>query len=149
MSILEISRSAGAAYVKMQPKVRDYLIKIQNFSNFSLVSLSLHPRSRRGAERIRQGKGRWSRPPKTALERSDLSGKFQFRESRTEVETKKTPDQIPVPSKEESLYINKGSAWAPAFASAHTSGRAGQHFDKLRCSCPIWHSLNFKVMQRV
>ena len=43
----------------------------------------------------------------------------------------------------------KGSAWAPAFAGAHASGRAGQHFDHLRCSCPIWHALNFKVMPRV
>ena len=30
------------------------------------------------------------------------------------------------------------------------SGRAGQHFDNLiRCGCPIWHALNFKVMPRV
>ena len=43
-----------------------------------------------------QGKGRWSRPPKTALERSDFSEKFQFRESDTEAETKKNADQIPV-----------------------------------------------------
>ena len=27
----------------------------------------------------------------------------------------------------------KGSAWALAFAGAHASGRAGQHFDNLRC----------------
>ena len=45
------------------------------FARFSLVSLSIHPRSRRGAERIRQGEGRWSRPPKTALERSDFTDK--------------------------------------------------------------------------
>ena len=38
--------------------------------------------------------------------------------------------------------IYKSSAWAPAFAGAHASGRAGQHFDNLRCSCPIWHALN-------
>ena len=43
----------------------------------------------------------------------------------------------------------KGSAWAPPFAGAHASGRAGHHFDHLRCSCPIWHALNFKVMPRV
>ena len=43
----------------------------------------------------------------------------------------------------------KGSAWVPAFAGAHASGRAGQHFDNLRCSGPIWHALNFKVMPRV
>ena len=29
------------------------------------------------------------------------------------------------------------------------SGRAGQHFDHLRCSCPIWHASNSKVMPRV
>ena len=34
-------------------------------------------------------------------------------------------------------------------AGDHASGRAEQHFDKLRCSCPIWHSLNFKVLPRV
>ena len=45
--------------------------------------------------------------------------------------------------------VYKGSAWAPADAGAHASGRAGQHFDNLRCSCPIWHALNFKVMSRV
>ena len=33
--------------------------------NFSLVSLRIHPRSHRGAQRIRKGEGRWSRPPKT------------------------------------------------------------------------------------
>ena len=32
--------------------------KIQNVAHFSLVSLSVHPRSRRGAQRIRQGEGR-------------------------------------------------------------------------------------------
>ena len=35
------------------------------------------------------------------------------------------------------------------YAGAHASVRAGQHFDKLRCSCPIWHSLNFEVKSRV
>ena len=66
-------------------------------SHFTRIALILHPRLRRGSERIRQGEGRWSRPPKTALERSDVTEKFQFRESHTEAETKKTPDQIPVP----------------------------------------------------
>ena len=47
------------------------------------------------------------------------------------------------------LYKHKGSAWAPASAGAHASGRAGQHFDNLRCSCQIWHASNFKVMPRV
>ena len=75
-------------------------------SHFSLVSLSIRPRSPQAAERIRQGERRWSRPPKTALERSDLTEKFQFRQSHTEAETEKTPAQIPVPSKKKSLYID-------------------------------------------
>ena len=44
---------------------RNSILKIQYFCNFSLVSLSIHTRSRRGAQRIRKGEGRWSRPPKT------------------------------------------------------------------------------------
>ena len=77
------------------------------FGHFSLVSLiSPHPRSCRGAERIRQGEGRCSRPSKTALERSDLTEKFQFREPRTEAETKKNSWPIPVLSKTRiTLYI--------------------------------------------
>ena len=63
--------------------------KIQIFERFSLVSLSIHPRSRRGAERITQGEGRWSHPPKTALERSDLTEQLQLRASHTDAETKK------------------------------------------------------------
>ena len=54
-----------AADVKIQPTSQDYLLKIQHFCNFSLLSLSIHPRSRRGAQRIRRGEGRWSHPPKT------------------------------------------------------------------------------------
>ena len=51
----------------------EYRPKYKNKAHFSLVSISVYPRSRRGAERIRQGEGRWSRPPKTALERSYLT----------------------------------------------------------------------------
>ena len=40
------------------------------FCKFSLVSLGIRPRSRRCAERTWKGEGRWSRPPKAALERS-------------------------------------------------------------------------------
>ena len=78
---------------------RAYTVQKTIFDHFSLVCLSPHPRSCRGAERIRQGEGRWSRPSKTALERSDLMEKFQFRESHTEAETTKSPHQIPVRSK--------------------------------------------------
>ena len=77
-------------------------LKIQNFAHFSLVSLSVYTRSRRGAERIGQGKGRWSRPLKMALERSDSTEKFQFWESHTEAEKKKAPDW---PNKKKNDYI--------------------------------------------
>ena len=40
-------------YYKIQPKSQYYLLKIQYFCNFSLVSLSIHRRSHRGAQRIR------------------------------------------------------------------------------------------------
>ena len=50
-----------------------YRPKYKKKTHFSLVSFSVYTRSRRGAERIREGEGRWSRPPKTALERSDLT----------------------------------------------------------------------------
>ena len=115
----------GAADMKVQPKSHEFLLKMQIFRNFSLVSLGIRPRSRRGAERIRQGEGRLGGPPKTALER-----RFAGADA-------------------EPFLKNKGSAWAPAFAGAHASGRAGQHFDNLRCSCPIWHALNFRAMPRV
>ena len=59
------AKSENYPDAKIQPKSQDYLLKIQDFCNLSLVSLSIHPRSRRGAQRIRKGEGRWSRPPKT------------------------------------------------------------------------------------
>ena len=74
--------------------------KIHFFGHFSLGFLSPHPRPRRGAERTRQGEGRWSRPSKTALDRSDFTEKFQVRESHTEAETKKSSSPIPVLSKQ-------------------------------------------------
>ena len=93
---------------------------MQNFARFSLVSLSIHPRSLQ--ERIGQGEGRWSRPAKTTLERSDLTEKFQFRESHTEAETKKVLTKIPVPSKKKKhhIYIQGATpaAWTAAGRSA-------------------------------
>ena len=71
--LCQLGNYPDAADVKIQPKFRDYLLIVQYFCSFSLVSLSIHPCSRRGAERIRQGEGRWSRPLKTALEQSDLT----------------------------------------------------------------------------
>ena len=78
---------------------------MQHFCNVSLVSLSVYPRSRRGAEWIRQGKVRWSLLPKTALERSDLTEKFQFLEFHTEAETEKLLTKFLSPKKKESFYI--------------------------------------------
>ena len=63
----------GAAEVKIQPKSPEFLLDMRCFCNFSLVSLGIRPRSRRGAERTRQGEGRLSGPPKPALERSYLT----------------------------------------------------------------------------
>ena len=114
MSILEIITLWD---VKTQLKAREYLFKIQHFSNFMLVSLSRHPRSCRSGEPIRQGGGHWSRPPKPALERSDLTEKFQFWESHTEAEAKKSPDQISVLStKRIVVYRHKDRAAPPSAA---------------------------------
>ena len=60
----------GAADIKIQSKSPKFLLDMRHFCNFSLVSIGIRPRSRRYAERTRQGEGRWSRPPKAALERS-------------------------------------------------------------------------------
>ena len=60
----------GVADIKMQPKIPKFLLDMRYFCNFSLVSLGIRPRSPRCAERTRKGEGRWSRPPKAALERS-------------------------------------------------------------------------------
>ena len=61
---LKLSRRCRRSW-NIQPKSQGYLLKIQYFCNFSLVSLSIHPRSRRGAQRRRKGEGRRSCPPKT------------------------------------------------------------------------------------
>ena len=65
------------------------------FAPFSLVSLSPRTRSRPGAERIRQGEGRLSRPPKTALERSHLTENSSPENRILRPRRKKTPDRIP------------------------------------------------------
>ena len=59
--------------MKIQPKTPEFLLDMRYFRNFSLVSLGIRPRSRRCAERTRQGEGRWRRPPKPALERIYLT----------------------------------------------------------------------------
>ena len=68
---------------------------MQFFCNFSLVSLSIRPRSRRGAERIRPGEGRLSRPPKTALERSYLTENSSSANCILRPRRKKMPTQSP------------------------------------------------------
>ena len=61
-------------YICQDPRIaRAYTAQNTKKAHFPLVSRSVYPRSRRGAERIRQSEGRWSRPPKTALERSYLA----------------------------------------------------------------------------
>ena len=60
----------GAADINVHPKSPKYLLDMRYLCNFSFVSLGIRLRSRRCAERIRQGEGHWSRPPKAALERS-------------------------------------------------------------------------------
>ena len=62
-------------YMCQDPRIaRAYTAQnTRNKPHISLVSLSVYPRSCRGAERIRQGEGRLSRPPQTALERSYLT----------------------------------------------------------------------------
>ena len=67
MPILEIIQTLQTLlYYSLQPKSQDNLLKKKYFCNFSLVSLSIHPRSRRGAQRMRKDEGGWSRPPKTS-----------------------------------------------------------------------------------
>ena len=85
----------GVADIKIHPKSPKFLFDMRYFCNSSLVSIGIRPRSRRCAERTRQGEGRWSRPPKAALEQSYIRPRIQLCESHTSAETKKTPDQIP------------------------------------------------------
>ena len=63
----------GAADIKIQQKSPEFLLDMRYFCNFSLVLLGIVLRSRRCAERTRQGEGRWSRPRKPALGRSYLT----------------------------------------------------------------------------
>ena len=95
-----------AADIKIQPKSPKFLLDMRYFCNFSLVSLGIHPHSRRCAERTRQGEGRWSRPPKAALERNDSTEKFQFRESHAKAETKKKLLAKPLSPKKKNYYIS-------------------------------------------
>ena len=79
----------GAADAKIQRKYQESLLDMQYFCNFSLVSLDIRLRSRRGAERVRQGEGRFEPPPEYDARTKLFDREFQFRESHTEAETKK------------------------------------------------------------
>ena len=71
---------------------RAYTAQNTKKTHFSLVSLSVYPRSRRGAERIRQGEGRRSRPPKTELERSYLTENSSSENHMLRTRREETPD---------------------------------------------------------
>ena len=74
------------------------------------------------------GRGAFEPPPEPGACTKLFDQEFQFRESHSEAETKKTPDRMPE-KKNDLIHIYKqGSASVPAFAGTHASGRAGQHF---------------------
>ena len=78
------------------PKIaRAYTAQIQKFAHFSLVSLSPRTRSRPGAERIRLGERRLSRPPKTALERNYLTENSSSENRILRPRRKKLPTESP------------------------------------------------------
>ena len=91
-------------YAKIQEKLGRTPPKIQKFAHFSLVSLSPRTRSRPDAERIRQGEGRLSRPPKTALERSCLIENSSSENRILRPRRKKTPDRIPQEKNDHMIY---------------------------------------------
>ena len=78
---------------------------IQKKTYFSLISLSVYPRSRRGAEQTRQGEGRCSRPPKTALEGSYLTVNSSSENRTLRPRRIKACDRIPEKKYQLSLYV--------------------------------------------
>ena len=98
----------------MQPKSQDYLLKIQYFCNFSLVSFRIHPRSRRGAHRIRKGEGRWSRRPKafTCFIRSSPADVKQNKQTLKPCrrQAKQTLESMP-PQNLKTLQYQPTTAW--------------------------------------
>ena len=95
----------GAADIKIQPKSPKFLLDMRYFCNFSLVSVRNRPRSRRCAERTRQGEGRWSRPPKAALERTYSTENSSFANRILGPRQKRSRDQIIPETKECFLCI--------------------------------------------
>ena len=83
-------------YISQDPRIaRAYTAQSTKKMHFSLVSLSVYPRSRRGAARIRQDEERWSRPSKTALEPSYLTENSSSENRILRPRRNKTPDRIP------------------------------------------------------
>ena len=60
-----------------------YRPKYTKKAHFSLISLSVYPRSRRCAERIRQGRGALKPPHEDGARTKPFDREFQFRESHT------------------------------------------------------------------
>ena len=71
--------------------------------------------ARRGEERIRQGEGRRSRPPKTALERSYLTENSSSENRILRPRREKTTDRIP-PQKNDRIYSLYLYLWCAIFA---------------------------------
>ena len=94
---------SSSTYAKIQESLGRIPPKIQKKTHFSLVSLSIYQRLRRGAERIRQGERRWSRLPKKALEGSYLTENSSSESRILRPSRKKTPDRIP-PQKNDQIY---------------------------------------------
>ena len=95
-------------YICQDPRIaRAYTAKNtkKKKTRFSLVSLSVYPRSRRGAERIQHSEGRLGRPPKTALERSYLTETYSY-ENRILSRDKKKVLTESRKKKNDHLYIN-------------------------------------------
>ena len=111
---------SSSAYAKIQEYLGRIPPKIQKFAQFSLVLLSPRTQSRPGAERIRQGEGRLSRPPKTALERSYLTENSGSDNRILRPRRKKTPDRIP--PKRMIIYIYLCGIISRVYPKYHTSG---------------------------
>ena len=94
-------------YICQDPRIaRAYTAQNTNKkTHFLLASLRVYSRSRRGAERIRQGEGGWSRPPKTTLERSYLTEDSSFENRILRSRRKKTRDRISQETNYHSLYL--------------------------------------------
>ena len=120
----------GAADIKILTKSSKFLtFRHAVFCKFSLVSLGIRPRSRRYAERTQQGEGRWSRPPKAALERSYSTENSSSANRILNPRQKQKVLTKSLKPKNGFIHIYKGSAWVPANAGTHASGRAGLHFE--------------------